>query len=176
MKNVGKGLLVLLVTPLHKCEKVGADSLLPYDLLRYEFAPGRRTLNVTYQLLDPDTILRPCIIVGDADRRKWNMVSKRRPVLQTVRYWEIRYSTTDRGYGYGALDEGRGDKEAPQRPPALDDDMIQATYDGRRERALEDEEESYNIDKLLYTLFIYHYILTTYYYILHLQFTYHYIL
>jgi hypothetical protein len=136
---------ILLVTPLQKCEKVGTDGLLPYDLLRYEFAPGRRTLNVTYQLLDPDTILRPCIIVGDADR-KWNRVSKSRLVLQTVRYWGIRYSTTDRGYGYGAFDEKRVDEEAPQRPPALDDDMIQAIYDGRRERVEEDEASEYEDD------------------------------
>jgi hypothetical protein len=60
---------------------------------------------------------------------------------QALRYWGIRYSTTDCGYGNGAFDEGRVDEEAPQRPPALDDDMIQAIYDGRRERALEDEEE-----------------------------------
>ena len=56
------------------------------------------------------------------------------------------FSTTDRGYGYGAFDEGRVDEEAPQRPPALDDDMIQAIYDGRRERVEEDEASEYEDD------------------------------
>jgi hypothetical protein len=64
--------------------------------------------------------------VADANR-KCNRVSIRRLVLQTVRYWGIRYSTTDRGYGYGTFDEGRGD-EAPQRPPALDDDIYDTSY------------------------------------------------
>jgi hypothetical protein len=52
----------------------------------------------------------------------------------------------------GAFDEERVDEEAPQRPPALDDDMIQAIYNGRRERVEEDEASEYEDDDGYYEL------------------------
>jgi hypothetical protein len=135
---------ILLVTPLEECTKRGADTLLPYSLLKYEFAG--RFENVTYQMIDPDTILRPCILVRDADR-KWNFLSIGRRCLAMVRYWGIRYSTTDRGIGYGSLaDENADSSHEQQRPFVLGNSTIQAIYETRRQESLHGDEIEYEAD------------------------------
>jgi hypothetical protein len=131
---------ILLVTPLEECTKRGADTLLPYSFLKYEIAG--RFQNVTYQMIDPDTILRPCILVRDADR-KWNFFAIGRRCLAMVRYWGIRYSTTDRGIGYGSLADERNTDSSneQQRPFVLGNSTIQAIYECRRQEERGDKIE-----------------------------------
>ncbi len=114
--------------------------LLPYAFLKYSFSG--RFQNVTYQIIDPDTILRPCIVVRDADR-KWNFSAASRRTIKDVRYWGIRHATTDRGIGYGALtDDGNDDElvQAEQRPLILGSRAIQAIYETHREGSSGDVE------------------------------------
>jgi hypothetical protein len=65
-----------------------------------------------------------------------------------VRYWGIRYLTTDRGIGYGSLaDENADSSHEQQRPFVLGNSTIQAIYETRRqEECLHGDEIEYESD------------------------------
>jgi hypothetical protein len=104
---------------------------LPYSLLGYDFDPF-------YELIDASAVLRPwCIAYADHDRR-WDRIHKSKRYLFSLKYWGIRYATTDRGFGYGNNSDDahrRPHQPPPQAPTALSTRQLDDTYTQVRRRA-----------------------------------------
>jgi hypothetical protein len=126
---------LLLVTPFKEIEKMDSDALLPYSLLGYDFHPYYESIK--YELIDASAVLRPCIAYADHDRC-WDRKSKSKRIISKVRYWGIRYATTDRGFGYGDNSDGnrRGQLQQPppQTPAALSTSQLDQIYAQVRRR------------------------------------------
>jgi hypothetical protein len=109
--------LVLVVSCLWRHWKNALKGVLIHYYPILSWSMNLREYFKMFQMIDPDTILRPCILVRNADR-KWNFLSTSRRCLVMVRYWGILYSTTDRGIGYGSLaDETNADSSHEQQRP-----------------------------------------------------------
>lgn len=94
------------------------------------------------QIIEPSAVLRPCMAVADHDRR-WDGHSTSKRYLSKLRYWGIRYSTTDRGYGYGNAEN----MLPPQAPTILSTDQLEEIYaDIRRNNVGEFESDSSSSD------------------------------
>jgi hypothetical protein len=104
--------------------KRGNDRFLPYSLLGYDFPPN--CINVKYDMICANTVLRPYIGIPDADR-KWNMRTMSKRNLLEKRYWGIRFATTDRGPGYG-------DANTVQANPSLTQSQMENIYSQLREQ------------------------------------------
>jgi hypothetical protein len=105
---------LLLVTPFIEKQKIGPDKYLPYSLLGYDYNAGYT--NVKYELIDASAVLRPCIAYADHDRC-WNRTSKTKRIVGKVRYWGVRYATTDRGFGYGNNSDDNNRRQLPPQAP-----------------------------------------------------------
>jgi hypothetical protein len=130
---------LLLVTPFKDIEEEDrelGDEYLPYSLLGYDFNPYYET--VKYELIDASAVLRPCIAYADHDRC-WDRRNKNKRYLSRLRYWGIRYATTDRGFGYGNNSDDVNRRRPPQPPPqaptALSTRQLDDIYAQVRRRA-----------------------------------------